>query len=344
MKSDTLTKKATIKEVAQHAGVSTATVSRVIAGGNNVSDYLRDRVAEAVKALEYSPSQLGRNLRSQKTNLIGVIVCDIENPFFTNILRAIQDILIRQNYVLLTTNSDEDIELEHIHLKMLRANRVSGLILVPAASDYSQYQSLLQDMTVVAIDRAPKNLKTDTVTVDNLLAVKNATRYLMDLGHRRIGYLTGDLTISTWRTRYDGFLAAHRETGREIDPLLVQKGNFTKPDGHKAMAQLIDLPDPPTAVISGNNTLTLGALQAIHAHSIRVPDELSIIGFDDTDWATSMQPPLSVIAQPTYEIGRRAAELLLERMDNPGLPLRHIVLDTELILRASTGPAKIVRI
>jgi DNA-binding LacI/PurR family transcriptional regulator len=107
---------------------------------------------------------------------------------------------------------------------------------------------------------------------------------------------------------------------------------------------LIDLPDPPTAVISGNNTLTLGALQAIHAHSIRVPDELSIIGFDDTDWATSMQPPLSVIAQPTYEIGRRAAELLLERMDNPGLPLRHIVLDTELILRASTGPAKIVRI
>jgi DNA-binding LacI/PurR family transcriptional regulator len=344
MKSDTLTKKATIKEVAQHAGVSTATVSRVIAGGNNVSDYLRGRVADAVKALDYSPSQLGRNLRSQKTNFIGVIVCDIENPFFTNILRAIQDVLTKQNYVLLTTNSDEDIELERIHLKMLRANRVSGLILVPAASDYRQYQSLLQDMTVVAIDRAPHNLNTDTVTVDNLLAVKNAVHYLMDLGHRRIGYLTGDLTISTWRDRIEGFLAAHREVGHEIDPSLIQKGYFTKPDGHKAMEQLIHQPDPPTAVISGNNTITLGALQAIHDHSLRVPDELSIIGFDDMDWATSMQPPLSVIAQPTYEIGRRATEMLLERMDNPEMPVRHIVLETELILRASTGPAKIVRI
>jgi LacI family transcriptional regulator len=340
MKPDTFSKKATIKEVALHAGVSTATVSRVIAGGDKVSDYLRGRVLEAVNALDYSPSQLGRNLRNQKTNLIGVIVCDIENPFFTHILRAIQDVLTKQNYVLLTTNSDEDIELERVHLNTLQSNRVSGLILVPAGSDYREYQSTLRGMTVVAIDRAPHNLNTDTVTVDNLLAVKNAVHYLMDLGHRRIGYLTGDLTISTWRDRMEGFLAAHREVGREIDPSLIQKGYFTKPDGHKAMEQLIRQPDPPTAVISGNNTITLGALQAIHEHRVKVPDELSIIGFDDMDWMTSMQPPLSVIAQPTYEIGRRSAEMLLERMDNPELPVRHIVLETKLILRASTGPVK----
>jgi len=340
MKSDTVSKKATIKEVALYAGVSTATVSRVIAGGDNVSEYLRGRVMEAVSALEYSPSQLGRNLRSRTTNLIGVIICDIENPFFTNILRAIQDVLTRHNYVLLTTNSDEDVALERIHLNMLRSHRVSGLILVPAASDYGEYHGLLQDMTVVAIDRAPENLDTDTVTVDNRLAIKKAAQYLMGLGHRRIGYLTGDITISTWRERLNGFLAAHHEAGREVDSGLIQKGNFSKSDGYTAIQALMHLAAPPTAVISGNNTLSLGALQAIHDLGIRVPDELSIIGFDDVDWATSMQPPLSVVAQPAYEIGRRAAELLLERIANPGLPIRNIVLETTLIHRASTGPAR----
>jgi DNA-binding LacI/PurR family transcriptional regulator len=162
----------------------------------------------------------------------------------------------------------------------------------------------------------------------------------MGLGHCCIGYLTGELNISTWQGRLEGYLTAHREAGQEVDPALIQTGNFSKPHGSEAMEALLSLADPPTAVISGNNTITLGAMQAVHERSIRVPDDLSIIGFDDADWATSMQPPLSVIAQPAYEIGRQATEMLLKRIANPDLPVRHVVLETKLVLRASTGPAK----
>lgn len=291
---------------------------------------------EAVAALDYSPSQLGRNLRRRETNIIGLIVSDIQNPFFTSIIRAIQDVTHEKNYVLFIANSDEKPEEELIHIQKFRAYPVAGLILVPSRSDYSDLQEFFRDMSVVAIDRKPNNLEVDTVTVDNAEGIQNATSYLIELGHHRIGCLIGLPRLSTSQERLAGYLAAHQQAGREVDPSLIQVGYFTQPGGYSAMERLLGLSNPPTAVVSANNLMTLGAIQAIHHRCIKIPDDIAVVGFDDMDWATSLQPALTVVAQPTYEIGRRTALLLLERLANPDLPVQHVVLETELIVRAST--------
>jgi LacI family transcriptional regulator len=330
--------KTTVKEVAQYAGVSTATVSRVLSGSCVVSDELRQRVQGAIEKLDYHPNQLGRNLRKQVTNIIGLIVSDIQNPFFTSLMRGIQDTLRDKSYVLLSANSDENPEQEMIHLETFRSEGVAGVIFTPSRLNYAHdIKSLQRSMLLVAVDRRPANLEVDTVMADNAGGTLAATMHLIELGHRRIGYISGPKRISTSEERSLGYQSAMRAAGLEIHPGLFQIGNFRQQGGYEAMKRMLDLPEPPTAVLSANNLMTLGALQAIHDRCLVIPDDIAIIGFDDMSWAASLQPPLTVVAQSPYEMGQTSARLLLERLTDSTLPLRHVVLQTRLIVRASTG-------
>jgi DNA-binding LacI/PurR family transcriptional regulator len=337
VKSDSIPLKFTIKDVAKHASVSTATVSRVLAGSNQVSENLRIRVLESIDALDYIPNQVGRSLRRQTTNIIGLVITDIQNPFFTSILRGVQDVFQEHKLVVLTANSDENPTQELLHLQILRSQGVRGLIFAPARSDYYGLEYLFNGMAVVAIDRLPLNINVDSVIVDNVAGAKVATQHLLDLGHRRIGFIAGISKVTTGKDRLRGYLEALQEAGLHRIDELIQDGSFLQKGGYKAMSNLLDLPIPPTAIVSSNNLMSLGALQALHERGVKIPDEIAVVGFDDMPWAPCLQPPLTVIAQPTYEIGRQAAHLLLERFESPDFPARNLVLETNLIIRASTA-------
>lgn len=337
MKSDAIPLKFTIKDVAKRANVSTATVSRVLAGSNLVSEDLRQRVLESIEALDYIPNQVGRSLRRQTTNIVGLVITDIQNPFFTSILRGAQDVFHEHKLVVLTANSDENPAQELLQLQILRSQGVRGLIFAPSRSDYFGLEYLFTGMAVVAIDRMPVNINVDSVVVDNLAGAKAATQHLLDLGHRRIGFIAGISKVTTGKDRLRGYLEALREAGLHRNDELIQDGSFLQAGGYTAMSNLLDLPVPPTAIVSSNNLMSLGALQALQERCVKIPADMAIVGFDDMPWAMCLQPPLTVVAQPTYEIGRQAALLLLERFENPATPARSLVLDTQLIVRASTA-------
>lgn len=328
----------TIKQVAARAGVSTATVSRVLSGVDGVSADLGDRVRTAVRDLDYYPNRVARNLRVRTTRTIGLVISDIQNPFFTSVVRGIENVLQVADYTLLLGNSDENLEREQLYLATLRAEGVAGIIFAPSNERAEAYRQLLQArLPIVAIDRAPAGLAADMVSVDNRAAALDAVAHLIKLGHRRIGCISGPPSLSTAEERRSGYEQALEQHGLAPDPALIQYADFRQPGGHAAMRTLLGLEEPPTAVFVANNLMTLGALHALHEHGLQIPSDVAIVGFDDMSWATSLQPSLTAVAQPTYELGAAAARLLLARLREPQRPLEHIVLKTKLMVRASSG-------
>jgi DNA-binding LacI/PurR family transcriptional regulator len=332
-------KAATIRQVAELAGVSIATVSRVFAGADQVSGELIERVQTAARSLNYKPNRIAQNLRLKTTNTAALVISDIENPFFTSVVRGVERVLRGAGYSLLLTNSDEDEKIELEHLLNLRAEGVAGIILAPTYEDSRRYEQLVQaDMLIVAIDRIPRNLKIDRVTVNNLDGSHSAVNHLVEQGHTKIGFIAGLPKISTSYERQLGFEQSMKAHGLEIHPEWVQNGLFRRENGFQAMMNILELDDRPTAVITANNMMTLGALQAIYECHLTIPDDIAIVGFDDMPWAGSLNPPLTVVAQPTHELGRAAAQLLLARIQDHNRPYSHVILDTQLIVRKSSGP------
>lgn len=331
-------KNPTIKQVADLAGVSTATVSRVLDDSSGVSQELIERVRNAVRALDYHPNRAARNLRKRVAQTVGVVISDIQNPFFTSVVRGIEKVLVEANFVLLLCNSDEDPKREKIHLSTLKSEGVAGIILATTRSDAESYEQLVNNRTpLVGIDRTPEQLSIDVVSVTNTRGAFSAVSHLADLGHKRIAMISGPRQLSTARERYDGFMEVVLGRGLDRSEELVQFSDFRQSGGYKSMQYLLNLPEPPTAVLVANNLMTLGALQAIHERNLVIPDQISVVGFDDMPWATSLQPPLTAVAQPTYELGIAAAQLLLDRLREPERPFRHVVLETQLMVRASSG-------
>ena len=331
-------KKPNISQVAELAGVSTATVSRVLGDQDGVSQEMIDKVKNAVLILNYHPNRSARNLRKQVAQTIGVIISDIENPFFTSVMRGIEKVLYDAGFSLLLCNSDEDPKRERTHLSTLCSEGVAGIILTASQLDLDficEYRKT--GIQFVAIDRAQDEQCMDVVTVTNKQGAFNATSHLCELGHRRIGLISGPQQPSTSRERQEGFLEAIQSYGLVSEPELIKSGNFRQNGGYEAMLALLDLPVPPTAVMVSNNLMTLGALQAIHERNMKIPDQIAVVGFDDMPWATSLQPPLTAVAQPTFELGVTAAQLLLERLKEPDRPFRHVVLETHLMVRTSCG-------
>lgn len=332
---------ATIRQVAEQAGVSTATVSRVLSGAGRVSDELVKRVTHAAEKLNYHPNRTARELRTQRGYTAALIIPDIENPFFTSIARGVEQILRAAGYTLILINSDEDEQIEMQHLMQLHADGVSGVILAPTSQDPQKYEQLVEaGMNLVAIDRIPRKLRADSVAVNNQDAIYQATQHLFEMGHRQIGFISGLPNVSTAYERRQGFEQAIERLGITTLPKWIQQGNFRQEEGSAAMNRILRLANRPTAVITANNMMTLGALKAVYENKLVIPDDIAIVGFDDVEWASSLNPPLTVIAQPTRELGQAAARLLLGRIKRRDLPFHYVVLNTQLIVRASSGPHK----
>jgi LacI family transcriptional regulator len=328
-----------IKDVAEAAGVSPATVSRVLNGTGKVSADRAERVREVVAKLGYQPFSPARALRRQATDVWAVIVADIENPFFTLIVRGIEDGAQKRGFRVMLCNSDEDLQKEAAYIDVALAERMGGVVIAAASAKQSQIGPLLErGVPVVAIDRRPAGQAIDCVLVDNELGAVQATQHLIDAGAQRVACITGPQRVSTANERLAGYRKALEAAGRAVDPALVIREDFRPRGGYDATQALHRLAEPPDALFVANNLMTVGALRALRDLGVRVPEDCFVVGFDDAPWAALVQPPLTVVSQPAYEIGKIAAELLFEARENPRREPREILLQPELIVRESSRP------
>jgi LacI family transcriptional regulator len=327
----------TIRDVAAAAGVSPATVSRVLNLKEDVADDLRRRVLAAVSDLGYRRNGPARSLRTRAAQVLGLIISDITNPFFTAVVRGVEDVAQLAGYSVVLANADEDVAKESRYLEVAAAEQMAGVLLTPASSKLTSIDILTErNIPVVTIDRRLANSPVDSVTVNNRQATQAAAAHLIGQGCRRIGFVAGPVAISTGASRLAGYRAALRAAGRQDDPALLAYGDFRTEGGYSATRQLLGLPDPPDGLLISNNLMTVGGMQAIAELGLQVPEDIAVVGFDDANWATALRPPLTVVTQPTYEIGRTAAELLLRRIDGESFPPRRVVLHAELVERGSS--------
>lgn len=338
-KSSAMNAPVTMKDVAAAAGVSIATVSRVLAGGNKVTAEMRRRVGQTIQDLDYHPNRLARDLRAGLRKLVGVIIPDLQNPFFPGVVHGVEEVLYAAGYTLVLGHSDGLAEREQTHLSVLRGEGAAGLILIPDNGPGADYESLRsRELAVVAVDRVPRGLDVDLVTVSNHEGAREATQHLLEHGYESIAFINGPRNVTVAQDRLAGYKEALRLSKIPFDESLVVYSDFRQAGGAMAMARLLDRANPPRAVLIANNLSTLGALQEIHGRGLNIPEQIAVIGFDDMSWATSLNPPLSAVAQPAEEMGKTAAKLLLQRLREPNRPARQVVLPTRLIVRASCGP------
>ena len=329
---------ATVKDVADLAGVSTATVSRVLNNHPQVADETRSRVLWAMEQLGYQPNRVARRLRMKSTQILGLIISDIANPFFTSVVRGIEDVAYANEYSLFLCNSDEDPAKEALYVDVLQAERVAGIIISPADENSTSCEPLLRNaLPITVMDRRLRLFDVDTVLVDNVKGACQATSHLIHLGHHRIGLIGGPSQITTGRERREGYEKALSEHGVELDQRLIKIGDFKQYSGYQKACELLEMDDRPTAIFTANNLMTLGALNAIHEKGLKVPQDVAIVGFDDMPWAPSLDPPLTAVAQPTYELGCTAANLLLRRIADKDRKIVEMKLEPTLIIRESCG-------
>ncbi|MEX1349827.1 MAG: LacI family DNA-binding transcriptional regulator [Desulfobacterales bacterium] len=325
-----------IKNVADAAGVSTATVSRVLANKPHVRPEVKQRVMEVVRKLNYQPNRAAQSLRSNTSKIIALIVADIENPFFQKVSRAVDDTAQELGYNVIVCNTDEDPEKERECLELLRVGNLAGAILAPTLAGLENFNDIYSlDTPVVMIDRHASNYDVDNVLIDNVSSAHRIVTHLIEHGYRRLAGVFGSST--TGRERHDGFLKALKD--HDIKPLkdLIKFTEAREEDGFKVAMKLLKMRDRPDAIITSNSLLAAGILLAIRESGLAVPDDIAFASFDDTTWAKLIEPSLTVIEQPTYEIGRTAAELLIKRIQDPTRSNREVVLKTKLIVRQSCG-------
>lgn len=328
----------TVKDVADLAGVSTATVSRVLNDHPHVAGETRAQVLRAMQQLGYQPSRVARRLRVKSTQIFGLIISDIANPFFNSVVRGIEDVAYSNQYSLLLCNSDEDLARESLYVNILQAEQVAGIIISSADENSVSCEALFKSgVPIVAMDRRLRAFDVDTVLVDNVKGAFQATSHLIRLGHRRIGLIGGPSRITTGRERQEGYEKALSEHGLVVDQSMIKIGDFKLDSGYQRACELLEADDPPTAIFAANNLMTLGSLNAIHEKGLNIPRDVAIVGFDDMPWAPSLHPSLTAVAQPTYELGRIAANLLLQRALDKGREIVEVKLEPTLIIRESCG-------
>jgi LacI family transcriptional regulator len=327
---------ATIYDVARRAEVSPATVSRVVNGHANVDPALAERVRAAMRELRYRPNAVARNLRRSRTTLWAVIIADIGNPFFTALVRGVEDVAQGAGYSVVLCNSDDDASKEDQYVDAALAEQMAGVIISPSGDAANVNRLIDARVPVVVIDRQADDVRADTVLVDNEHAAELATTHLIESGYQRIACITGPHSDFTADQRLLGYRRALESHGRAFDPELVRYADFREQGGYRAMAGLLTLRPRPDAVFAGNNMTTVGAMECLVDSGIRVPEEMGVVGFDDVPWAHLVRPSLTTVAQPTYELGRTAADLLSQRIANPNRAPSTITLNTKLQIRDSS--------
>lgn len=329
----------TLQDVADRAGVAPITVSRVINNSGYVSDATRRRVERAVAELEYVPNVLARSLRSRQTNTLALVLTDIANPFWTTVARGVEDAASEAGFNVIFCNTDESEDAQDQYLRMLLQKQVDGVLLVPARSKPDSVLFIQkQDTPVVVLDRRVPGAQVDGVRCDSEEGAYRLVHLLLSLGHRRIAMLSGPKDVSTAVDRVAGYRHGLTEAGVEIDDLLILYGEFTQASGFEMARRAMALLPRPTALFAANNFIATGAIRALRKMNLYVPDDVALVSFDDFPPALLIDPFLTVANQPAYDMGRRATELLLARLDSEESEApQEIILPTEIIVRRSSG-------
>jgi LacI family transcriptional regulator len=326
-------RRVSMREVALRAGVSQATVSRVLNGATSVRAAHREAVLAAVAELEYRPNRLARNLRRQRADMIGVVVSDIENPHFTEMVRAVEDAAYRRGYRVLLCNTDESAEKQRAYLEVLADERPLGVIVAPTDPRGAEIGGLLDHgIPVVAFDRVVDDRRADAVIANNVVAARVATEHLVRGGHRRIGFVGGRDDVETGADRRQGYERALGAAG--LAPLTAN-GEFRIDGGEAATARL--LAERPTGLVVANNLMTIGALRALRAAGVAVPRDVALVAIDDPFWAELTEPPLTTLAQPVRRMADEAVRLLLARIGRRRRAPKRSVYEFELRVRRSCG-------
>jgi LacI family transcriptional regulator len=335
-------KRVTIRDVAQHAKVSVATVSHVINATHYVTPELNERVLQAIKALNYQPNKLARALSRSANPLLALVVPDISNPYWSALARAVQDVTDAHEYSVIVCSSDGLPEREERLLRSV-SGWVSGLILHPyhLSAEYASWLSSAGVPTVILGDVTMLQTQPphwDQVTSDNLEGARTAVNYLVGLGHGRIAFVEGAADTPSSLKRLAGYRQALAQAGLPLDEQLVVPGDYTRLGGRRAMSRLLELPERPTAVFCANDLSALGALEVAQRSGLHVPRDLSIVGFDDIDEAALAIPPLTTISRPPRRVGTVIAETLLQRLNGRQEPVRLSIQGTLAIRQSASAP------
>jgi LacI family transcriptional regulator len=328
---------ATIREVAKRAGVAPITVSRVLNNAGYFRQEIKERVEAAAAELHYVPNLLARSLRSNRTNTLALVLSDVTNPFWTTVARGVEDVANAHGFMVFLCNTDENEAKQAEYLSVVLRKRVDGVLLVPARSTPTDVQMIQkQGIQVVVLDRTVPGAQVDVVRGASIQGAYELVKYLLTLGHRRIAILAGPASVSTARERVQGCLQALDEAQVPLANRILLDGEYTIASGYALAEAALAHSPRPTALFAANNFIAIGALKALQDHNLRVPDDLSVVSFDDLPTTLVVQPFLTVAAQPAYEMGQRATALLLQRIAQPVVTAyEDVILPTQLIIRQS---------
>lgn len=327
---------ATISDVASRAGVSTATVSRALNGKSTVDPELAERVLSAAEELGYRPNGPARNLRRQETAVLGLIISDVESPFFTAVARGVEDVAHESGYSVVLCNSDDDPAKEREYVDVALQERVAGVLLSPTGRGDTAEMLRGNGTPVVAVDRRLPRSSGDTVLADTRLAAKQATVHLFRQGYRDIACVTGPTGVLTADDRLDGYRDGLTEIGAAFREDRVRRSEFRAAGAEQAATALLDSPGRPDALLVANNIMAVGVLTAMRRLGLRPGEDVGVVAFDDAPWAALLDPPLSVVRQPAYEMGATAARLLLNRIGGHRGEATTTTLSAELVPRGSS--------
>ncbi len=328
----------TIYDVAERAGVAPVTVSRVLNNSGYASEATRQRVETAVAELGYTPNRLAQGLRSKQTQTLGLVVTDITNPFWTTVARGVEDAAHLEGFSVVLCNTDESESKQSQYVDLLLQKQVDGFVLVPAGNDLKALLRIQKrGVPVVVVDRRVP-VPADSVRCDSETGAYHLTQHLLERGHRRIAALSGSRTVSTATDRVTGYRRALEDAGVPVDERLIFHRSFTQQAGYEMTTAVVEVSPRPTALFAVNNFIAIGAIRALRAAGLRVPEDMALVAFDDLPLTLIIEPFLTVASQPAYEMGQRATELLLSRLAGGGEenPVE-IVLPTVLTVRSSSG-------
>jgi LacI family repressor for deo operon, udp, cdd, tsx, nupC, and nupG len=326
----------TIQDVAKEAGVSVATVSRVLNNHPSVSAKTRAKVESVIQRLNYNPNMLGRNLRCAESRMILVLVPSISNPFYAKIVQGIEDIARRNHYNVLLCTTDSDVERENAYLTLLHNRLADGVISMDPAVDVEDLRRMGTQYPIIQCCEYSETDSTPFVAIDNRTAAYKAVKHLLTMGHRKVAMINSDERFLYARLRKEGYLKALEEFGIPVREEWLINTDLSFESGHRAMRSFLSLKDKPTAVFAVSDTLAIGALRQIKEAGLKVPDDVAVVGFDNIPFASMMNPSLTTVAQPMYEMGCEAAKMLIKRIAHPEERVESVFLDYELIIREST--------
>ncbi|ARF65335.1 LacI family transcriptional regulator [Streptomyces violaceoruber] len=327
-----------IKDVAAEAGVSVATVSRVLNGHPSVSQEARTRVLAAVEALGYRPNAVARSLRTAQTRTLGLVISDVLNPYFTELARFVEEEARALGYSVIIGNADERPDLQDHHVRTLIDRRIDGLLVSPADGGTPLLRDVaLSGTPMVFVDRWIPGIDVPVVRADGTGAVRDLVAHLHGLGHRRLAIIAGPAATTTGDERVEAFRGALRDHGLALPDAYIGQGDFQAASGRRATEGFLELAKPPEVVFAADNLMALGALDAIRARGLRVPDDIALAAFDDIPWFVHTGPPITAVAQPTADLARAAVRALADRIE--GRTPQSVTLPARLVVRRSCGEA-----